>query len=446
MGRKILFSPVGGTDPISQNNLHDGALLHICRWYKPDDVYMYMSDEIIKKRDADNRYIYCLDRLSEKTGHTMNYHEIERPDLDKVYDFNFFYNDFKKELDQIIGEADESDTIYLNISSGTPAMKSGLLVLATLLDYRCKLIQVVTPVGKMNEHNHDENDIEMLWELDEDNDDDAVNRCRVVYCPSLTEIQQKDIIKKHVTNYDYAAALDLADDMSEEAACSFIDLLRMARERQLLNLSEFDKYQKKLGVDFSPVKSSNERNYFEYALELSCKLKRGEYADFIRGVTPIVADLFELILKSRCSIDISAYYRVEKNGAKKWDTYKISADTELSSALQGDWNEPVSGNVGSAALLNAILYYSDDVSLNELVQEVRDVEEKVRNIAAHQIVSINEQMIKSNTGFTPQRIINDIKRLFSYTNIRLKKEFWDSYDDMNSYITEVISQSDVEGM
>ncbi len=446
MGRKILFSPVGGTDPISQNNLHDGALLHICRWYKPDDVYMYMSDEIIKKRDADNRYIYCLDRLSEKTGHTMNYHEIERPDLDKVYDFNFFYNDFKKELDQIIGEADESDTIYLNISSGTPAMKSGLLVLATLLDYRCKLIQVVTPVGKMNEHNHDENDIEMLWELDEDNDDDAVNRCRVAYCPSLTEIQQKDIIKKHVANYDYAAALDLADDMSEEAACSFIDLLRMARERQLLNLSEFDKYQKKLGVDFSPVKSSNERNYFEYALELSCKLKRGEYADFIRGVTPIVADLFELILKSRCSIDISAYYRVEKNGAKKWDTYKISADTELSSALQGDWNEPVSGNVGSAALLNAILYYSDDVSLNELVQEVRDVEEKVRNIAAHQIVSINEQMIKSNTGFTPQRIINDIKRLFSYTNIRLKKEFWDSYDDMNSYITEVISQSDVEGM
>lgn len=446
MGRKILFSPVGGTDPISQNNLHDGALLHICRWYQPDDVYMYMSDEIIKKRDADNRYIYCLDRLSEKTGHTMNYHEIERPDLDKVYDFNFFYNDFKKELDQIIGEADESDTIYLNISSGTPAMKSGLLVLATLLDYRCKLIQVVTPVGKMNEHNHDENDIEMLWELDEDNDDDAVNRCRVAYCPSLTEIQQKDIIKKHVANYDYAAALDLADDMSEEAACSFIDLLRMARERQLLNLSEFDKYQKKLGVDFSPVKSSNERNYFEYALELSCKLKRGEYADFIRGVTPIVADLFELILKSRCSIDISAYYRVEKNGAKKWDTYKISADTELSSALQGDWNEPVSGNVGSAALLNAILYYSDDVSLNELVQEVRDVEEKVRNIAAHQIVSINEQMIKSNTGFTPQRIINDIKRLFSYTNIRLKKEFWDSYDDMNSYITEVISQSDVEGM
>ena len=446
MNKTILFSPVGGTDPISQNNLHDGALLHICRWYKPDEVYMYMSDEILKNRDADNRYIYCLDRLSEKTGQRMQYHEIERPDLDKVYDFNFFYNDFKKELDRIIGGADESDTIYLNISSGTPAMKSGLLVLATLLDYRCKLIQVVTPVGKMNEHNHDENDIEMLWELDEDNDDDAVNRCRVAYCPSLIEIQQKDIIKKHVTNYDYAAALALAENMSEDAAGSFIDLLRMARERQLLNLSEYDKYQKRLGVDFSPVKSSNERNYFEYALELSCKLKRREYADLIRGITPIVAGLFEMILKSRCSIDISAYYRVEKNGAKKWDTYKISENAELSSALQGDWEEPVKGNVGSAALLNAILSYSNDVSLNELVQEVRDVEDKVRNIAAHQIVSINEQMIRSRTGFTPQHIMNDIKRLFNYTSIRLKKEYWDAYESMNSFIIDAISRSAVEGM
>ena len=31
--KKILFSPIGGTDPIS--NFRDGAMLHICRIYKP---------------------------------------------------------------------------------------------------------------------------------------------------------------------------------------------------------------------------------------------------------------------------------------------------------------------------------------------------------------------------------------------------------------------------
>lgn len=47
MNRKILFTPVGGTDPISSTNCYDGAILHICRHYKPDKVIMYMSKEML---------------------------------------------------------------------------------------------------------------------------------------------------------------------------------------------------------------------------------------------------------------------------------------------------------------------------------------------------------------------------------------------------------------
>ena len=41
---RILFSPLGKTDPIS--NMRDGSMLHICRIYKPNIVYLYMSSEI----------------------------------------------------------------------------------------------------------------------------------------------------------------------------------------------------------------------------------------------------------------------------------------------------------------------------------------------------------------------------------------------------------------
>ena len=44
MGKKILFSPVGGTDPVSENNYRDGSMLHICRHYKPDKVILYLSN------------------------------------------------------------------------------------------------------------------------------------------------------------------------------------------------------------------------------------------------------------------------------------------------------------------------------------------------------------------------------------------------------------------
>ena len=47
MNKIILFSPVGGTDPISLTNCCDGSMLHICRHYKPDKVMLYMSKEMI---------------------------------------------------------------------------------------------------------------------------------------------------------------------------------------------------------------------------------------------------------------------------------------------------------------------------------------------------------------------------------------------------------------
>lgn len=44
MGKRILFSPVGGTDPIKYCS--DGSMLHICRHYQPDEVVLYLSKEM----------------------------------------------------------------------------------------------------------------------------------------------------------------------------------------------------------------------------------------------------------------------------------------------------------------------------------------------------------------------------------------------------------------
>ena len=129
MGKIILFTPVGGTDPISSTNCRDGSMLHICRNYKPDKVIMYMSKEMLENQEADDRYRYCLNRLSKLQQHEMKYEIVERRELTEVHEFDYFYEDFRKIIRQIYDEMDETDTLLLNVSSGTPAMKSGLLVL-----------------------------------------------------------------------------------------------------------------------------------------------------------------------------------------------------------------------------------------------------------------------------------------------------------------------------
>ena len=73
----VLFSPVGTTDPIT--NCRDGALLHICRAYRPREVWLYLSDEMLRYHQSDDRYLACLNRLGEETGWSFRARIIPRP-------------------------------------------------------------------------------------------------------------------------------------------------------------------------------------------------------------------------------------------------------------------------------------------------------------------------------------------------------------------------------
>lgn len=437
MGKIILFSPVGGTDPISSTNCRDGSLLHICRVYQPDVVYLYMSGEILKNQEQDDRYRYCLDRLAAMTHHPMEYRLIERGNLFEVQDFDFFYQDFRMLMEEIKGEMETSDTLLFNISSGTPAMKSGLLVLATLGEFPCKTVQVMTPARKMNEHIHEDYDVETLWELNEDNQPDFENRCREVHCPTLSLMQQEEMIKKHLQAYHYAAALEVAKSLPDGATKNYIELLEMAQARNLLDYKRAEQIAFKYGMDCFPMKSGNEKKYFEYAMNLEIKLRRKEYVDFIRGITPLVVDLLELILKADTGIRINDYVSVNGKGIRKWDRGKL-AGTNVLAALQKQFPDFKYGDIYSIHLKAVIDELSAHAEVKKLVGDLRSVEENIRNIAAHEIISVTEDTIRRKTGFSSKAIMNQLKMAICYGGIKVKAEYWDSYDDMNEMIIQKI--------
>lgn len=96
------------------------------------------------------------------------------------------------------------------------------------------------------------------------------------------------------------------------------------------------------------------------------------------------------------------------------------------------------GDIKSDNLKILIEYYSDDPHLKELVSDLRGVEENLRNQAAHQIVSITDQKIKDETGFTGKQIMDMIKELFRYTGINIADTVWNSYEEMNQIIINLI--------
>ena len=441
MPRKILFTPVGGTDPIPIKNDYDGAILHICRHYPITEVHMYMSYEILQSHEKDNRYCLCLGKLAESTGRNIETRIIKRPELRNVHEFNFFYDDFRKEVEKIIREMSEDDTLYLNISSGTPAMKSCLYALAAMLDYPAILIQVSTPNNCMNTHTHkkdyEDGFWEDKWEINEDNNNpDSPNRCAEVIRPALSMIRNEQILLKLINEYDYHAAVVMAEDMPASATARYLPYLRFAEARKRLDSDVANRYHE-LAETFIPVRQGDTMKLVEYALELDLKRRRGEYADFLRALTPLFAELLILILRSTFNVDVRQFSDINAKGLR-WNMGKLDG-TRVERILKQNphFQESFVTSSHLVALVDAYAG-SDEQLLKTNVDSIRRVEEIVRNLVAHQVVGITGDVIQRKTGLIPDRIMTKIRSLFAYAGIRVNDDTWNSYDRMNEKIIGLI--------
>ena len=155
--------------------------------------------------------------------------------------------------------------------------------------------------------------------------------------------------------------------------------------------------------------------------------------DFIRGITPIIVDMLELIIMTELKISVDDYCTTTSAGVRKWDREKLK-ETKVLTALQKDFKNFDYKNVYSVHLVSIINGLSTDADLKKLVQDLRMVEENIRNLAAHEIISVTDDTIKKKTGFTSKAIMDKIKQCFQHSGITIKKEYWNSYDDMNTII------------
>lgn len=448
----ILFSPVGRTDPISERNYRDGALLHICRWYKPDVVYLYLTEEMSLNEKQDQRYTIALKMLEESQQHSFKCHLIHDAVKNEVQDFNVFYEIFRKYIGDIYKTLGPDDKLLINISSGTPAMKSGLTVMATLGEFPCKLIQVLNPDDREHEFHSKYYDVKEHWDVNEDNEKQPVNRCREINCPSLLHFNDEIKIKQLIASFNYHAALDLARLLPVTLTAGYLPYLEMACARESLDITKVNKLAIKLNADIFPVKNGAFCKIFEYALTVKLKLDRGDLADFLRSLTPLLVDLFEHILKNQ-GYDIRKYFlksKIPTEESYRWDRIALEYSEAADPLAKGILNQLYQNHTSlnktlfvSSSELSAFIQNESSFKqeVKDLTQQLREIERQVRNLAAHQIVSISEQMIKNKTGLTPQQIMVLLRKAFGYTDMHISASnpAWDSYIQMNELINDKIN-------
>jgi len=486
---KILFSPVGGTDPLSNDNYQDGAILHIVRNYRPERIVLFLSQEMLRFHKEDNRYIKSLyllyreflkqenpeqpEKLTENALRpqrqfpienaslelyqigNMQVETIEREGLSEVQDFNTFYREFPRWIHYSMKELGEEDTLLLNVSSGTPAMKGCLLSMQLLQDIHCKVIQVSTPVRRMNEHRHSGFVLEEAWENNIDNLEGFTNRCTEVLVPDFTYMIQENQIKRLIQEYDYKGALALAKSLPKERTEAYLPFLKMALQRSLLNIDyveEFIRHNK--GLFHFPIENNSEKDkkaflVFEYCLQMQLKLSRGDLDGFIRSLTPVLWDLFFQIVEKDLELPISDYimnlhsqkkpkiWKLEelKNGNKNEEQKIYKALTKRFPKIDTQF-----AIVYSVHLLSLIESYHSEEIVIKLAGELRKVEEVLRNIVAHQMVPVTEKIILETSGFSAEQIMEKLKDLYSRAYFLCTEEQWNSYEMMNKDLIKAISQ------
>lgn len=426
-----LFSPIGSSDPV--RNGYDGAFIHICRKYKPEKIILFFSNEMLFYHKRDNRYLESVELLKKEPGFENWNPDIEckeHDDLIEVQKMDCYIDSFSEIIKELEDICSDGDTVLLNISSGTPAMKSTLQLLSTRNRKLLKPIQVDTPLRKCN-NDIDEYHIEETWICNNDNDPEKYqDRCTDSENDNLFLYLQKENIRALIKNYDYFGALTIAKQISDDLSKAFLDLLEGAKNRLALDYLTANQCFKKNGFKLLYNETGNISKIFEYILWLNIKIKTNNYIEFSRGITPVFEELLFYLVEKKVSSCVC------DDGKKaKWDVKKLKESDEFKNINFVKELPDIypTSYIKSENLIELVKeYFGNDSELLNRIDRIREFESGTRNIVAHEI-----QAISANKVMQCDRVFEDLKFLMTKARIingNNMKSFLAGYDEMNDFL------------
>lgn len=274
----ILISCIGDTDPI--RNRHDGALLHLVRVFRPKKILLIYSEHALSKETNILLALNSIDGYNpmiEKSDEVISDSEV------------FIFDKMYEVLNGIISKySKEDEDLILNLSSGTPQMKSALFTINRLKDINVKAYQVVTPSHSSNEGiKHDNNlDIDYLISTNLDNRDDFEKRILEDKAEKFQQTLIKRTMKDLLNSFDYESLYNLSKryrvlskNKMKKIISSLKDLTEAVKYQKLLKVvdqTEYCEREKKLINSYLIILLQTNRELVSEVLIRSKNI--GEYA------------------------------------------------------------------------------------------------------------------------------------------------------------------------
>lgn len=441
--KTILFSCLGSTDPVRGE--HDGPMLHIARHYRPDMILWYMSKEMRMMEEKDNRYALSIAYLKKQCpGYEP---EILPPccdELEDASDFDAFYDVFEEQLRSISQKYPDA-VILVNLSSGTPQMKTTLALLSVTLQFPIQAIQVKNfekRSGTSERTTMKNYDLEYELELNEDADPDAPNRCSEPKLLLIQRDKQRTQIEALLRRYDYEALLAMSKTLPE----SLRPLLQHLAYRSAYNLKDALSEAKNVrGLELFPAHAADAPTYreyrevSEYILVLKLMQRTQRYTDLVIRLNPLVIRLQRSWLEKK-GVDFSQMGFVDSRRREIMDARKIRQyNPELA-----DWLDKKYGGFRSSDLNILFCNYLTEwigqgetetgIFFRKLLQLNQE-----RNASAHSLNNVTEEDIARIMDCSSGQLVHKLIALLAeiYPE-HYQEDLFSIYDTANRRISETL--------
>lgn len=446
----ILFTPAGTTDPV--RGYHDGAILHILRHYDVDKVILFLTKEMGDKEKGSAIYTKGIASVASDKGRPIDVALRFHDDIENPQRFEELVA-MQADFDEAYREAKDARWL-LNTSSGTPQMKTVMALLA--IDYPdTTAIQVDSPERQSNIHNAPERetgDMALMVEYNEDRKKGAPNRCHEQSLRLLRKYGLSLQIESLIDRYEYGGAAELLRRNQGLFSDTIVRLLRHGMLRASLLWKEANKEISQVEGK-SLIQSAGD--FQEYFLAAEIRRAKGELADYIVKLSPLLMDLGETYLKNipGFSIEDCCWY---DRGGEKWKFLRDKANrfypelVQLIETERGNMIRDMPLNFDTIAYMAQYLAEKPNadekvVQVADLFRNLRQVEANVRNKVAHTITNLTEEKLKAITGGTfskgmdasaISRLLHEAVRLIKGKDIRLE----DHYGRLNVIIKDQLKK------
>lgn len=465
MSKKVLFTLAGNTDPT--RGQYDGPIIHICRYHKPEKIYLLLTSEM-EKRDSEPYNIYERAIHANLHGYQPEIIRI-KTNITEAHKFENYFDVVHNTFEQIKQENPDVEEVLVNITSGAPQSTANLITyIVDATDLRIRPVQVSTPAGKSNdEKTVDEHyDVELEAETNLDNDPNGTKN-RLIQ-PDLTyysRILLKNQIRKLLEKYQYEACAELLRKNVFKENQTLMTLINYANDRK--HLKGLNANQKLRALD----NSKYDQFYYYTKHKQATKVERWyeiidyfalaiakEQSDDITGYTlmmePITVNLYQIILQDLMNIRLDQLFSTVKSSKSADITYKISPqklEPALKSKIERDLAIPElrENHLSDKALVSVISYYLDKKTntplersdFDTIVQSLEKIK-PVRNMIAHSLTSVSRSDFKNETKIDPQKVNSEIMRfLDKYLSPKgYKKNMLHFYDNINEEILKLLEE------